>query len=93
MLAVVIGYAPGLPRAESPCLERARSRRIQFLPQRQRELLTGVYQQDSSSKPPPAPLIFPRHAARHDERPRTRGSACLTIIQSYQQLDVLLRTL
>ena len=30
----------------------------QFLPLRQSDLLTGVYQQDSSSKPPPAPLIL-----------------------------------
>ena len=69
MLEVVIGYALGLPGAESLCRERASSRRIQFLPHRQRELLTGVYQQDASSKPPPAPLILTPHADGNDEPP------------------------
>ena len=69
MLDFVIGYAPATRGAESLCLERARSRRIQFLPLRQSDLLTGVYQQDSSSKPPPAPLAFTPHVARNDEPP------------------------
>jgi len=69
MLDFVIGYAQATRGAESLCLERASSRRIQFLPLRQRDLLIGVYQQDSSSKPPPAPLILTLHAARSDEYP------------------------
>ena len=81
---IVIGYARCVHCGGIPVPRTSQLPTNPILAAPAGRLLTGVYQQDSSSKPPPAPLASPRRSA-NDEHLHARFG-CLTIIQSYQRL-------